>query len=107
MQDRSWMLNRSAISSAKRCIQLIQLELGVRLKLSHPDFMLLIAEYCELTGSEGLSAAYQELLDYADSSLAAVAADDEQVEYMGRQYSRYDVAGREFQGLYRGAARYI
>jgi hypothetical protein len=124
MQDRNWMLNRSAIGAAKLCVQVIQDELGVKLKLSHPDFMELIAEYCEMTESESLVAAYQELSQYAGVSTsdnvvpivkdmveinAPATKEDERetVEFKGKEYLRFDQSGREFQGLYRGAARYI
>ncbi|MFA7555669.1 MAG: hypothetical protein WCY88_15605 [Spongiibacteraceae bacterium] len=125
MADRSWMLNRSAIASAKACIEIVKEELGVQLKLSHPEFIEIIAEYCELTESEALTAAYLALLAFTDTDAGyaniavmprriqskaepkpSAPSLTEQVQYHGKDYPRFDASGKEFQGLYRGAARY-
>lgn len=63
--DKSWLLNPKAIQAAKRCILLTEQELGVKLKLSHPDFLTLLCDYCELTDSEALAEAFNTLIDMA------------------------------------------
>ena len=63
--DRSWMLNPQAIRYAKECVRLVQEELGIRLKLSHPDFVQMLHEYAELTGSRELGDAYAQLIALA------------------------------------------
>ena len=64
MSDKAWLLNPSAIRAAKKCIQCVQDELGVKLKLSHPEFMEMLHEYVDLTDSETLGQAYSELLSF-------------------------------------------
>ena len=64
MADRSWMLNPSAIKAAKDCILVIERELGVKLKLSHPQFVQMIKDYSELTDSQELVKAYDKLMTY-------------------------------------------
>ena len=64
MADKAWLLNPTAIRVAKKCILCVQDELGVKLKLSHPDFMQMLHEYVELTDSDALSMAYAELLSF-------------------------------------------
>lgn len=63
--DRSWMLNPKAIRAAKECIQIVKRELGVKLTLSHPEFMGMLHEYVELTDSSELGKAYSKLLAMA------------------------------------------
>ena len=63
--DRSWMLNPQAIRYAKECVRLVQEELGIRLKLSHPDFVQMLHEYAELTASRELGDAYAQLISLA------------------------------------------
>lgn len=112
MSDRGWLLNHSAIAAAKVCIQIVQRELGVKLKLSHPQFIELLSDYCELTEASDLLVAYQELMVFADGEPEAVVSpkssviQDESVAYKGKSYPRFDEQGREFKGLYRGGARY-
>ena len=72
MQDKSWMLNPAAISQARNCIDIIQDELGIKLKLSHPQFLELIVEYIELTDSQILADAYNGLAAFSNSNLQAV-----------------------------------
>ena len=69
MSDKSWMLNPTAIAQARSCISIIQDELGVKLKLSHPQFLEMIFDYIELTDSEELAAAYHSLSSLADGEL--------------------------------------
>jgi hypothetical protein len=136
MNDRSWMLNPSAITAARNCIHFVQDELGVKLKLSHPQFIEMLQEYAELTDSEELNESLATLLQYADGDVPtlnsqkdkAVARRDarpakaasqaqaqmahnatgqgELVEHRGKFYPMYNAQGLKFQGLYRGQARY-
>ena len=137
MADKSWLLNPSAIRVAKKCIENVQNELGVRLKLSHPEFMQMLQEYSELTDSPALAEAYQELLSYVDggasvTQLKKAAGSDvvqpvrsiSNVETVKTQtagpsadasetvlYNGKSYArwrgDKEFKGLYRGQPRYI
>lgn len=63
--DRSWMLNPKAIRAAKECIQIVKRELGIKLTLSHPEFMGMLHEYVDLTDSSELGQAYSKLLGMA------------------------------------------
>lgn len=65
MNDRSWMLNPKAIRQAKQCINLIKNLTGVRVKLSDPDFIQLLHEHVETTGSRSLRDAYASLISMA------------------------------------------
>lgn len=67
--DKSWLLNPKAIQAAKHCILLTEQELGVKLKLSHPDFLTLLCDYCELTDSEPLAEAFNTLIDMAGDDI--------------------------------------
>ena len=79
MSDKNWMLNPTAISHARVCIAVIQEELGVKLKLSHPQFLEMIKEYIELTDSVELASAYNVLASMAGSQLDAVATAPQKV----------------------------
>ena len=63
--DKSWMLNPTAINAAKNCILIVQEELGVKLKLSHPQFLEMLREYVVLTDSEALQDSYEILISFA------------------------------------------
>lgn len=65
MSDKDWLLNAAAIRAARDCIKVVEQELGVRLKLSHPDFLTLLKEYSELTDSQVLANAVSELSNYS------------------------------------------
>ena len=69
MIDKSWILNPKAIQAAKLCIQLVDQELGVKLKLSHPNFLDLLYDYCELTDSEKLTKAFKVLIAMAGAEV--------------------------------------
>lgn len=71
MSDRSWMLNASAIAAAKRCVNLVEEELAIRLRLSNPDFLELLVSYVELTEAEPLRKAVDDLFHYAPPPLRA------------------------------------
>lgn len=133
MNDRNWMLNPSAIRSAKECIQLVKKELGVKLLLSHPEFIQMLHEYVELTESQELNTAYGKLVSFAGAgnvikSLKSkeativefkangtdaapseqettTSSDDEMVTYGNKQFPRWR-EGKEFSGLYRGQPNY-
>lgn len=123
MTDKSWMMNTKAISAAKKCVSIVETELGIRLKLANPDFLELLIQYAELNDSRELERAVVLLAQYAPanvrgllpingansetngSSGAAATADEPVVSYNGRIYPRYRDGG-EFKGLYRGQPRY-
>ncbi len=67
--DKSWLLNPKAIQAAKVCIQLVDQELGVKLKLSHPEFLDLLYDYCELTDSDHLTRAFKVLVSMAGADV--------------------------------------
>ncbi len=66
MDNKEWLLNAAAIKSARQCIKSVEKELGVRLKLSHPDFLSLLSEYAELTDNIELKSNYAALKQYSD-----------------------------------------
>ncbi|MFL0800203.1 MAG: hypothetical protein K6L81_09915 [Agarilytica sp.] len=130
MADKSWMLNPKAIRQAKECIHLIKELAGVKLKLSHPDFVQQLHEFVESTGSAQLGEAYARLISMAgvgfvvqnlkprydaDSEFApmkqavgdVVSMGDSSatVEYSGKMYPKYR-SGLEFKGVYRGQPMY-
>ena len=72
MSDRSWMLNLSAINAARNCISIVQRELGVKLKLSHPQFIEMLNEYTELTDNKELKKSLSILLQFSDEVPVAV-----------------------------------
>lgn len=131
MTDRNWLLNPTAVHAAKACIAIIQDELGIKLKLSHPQFLEMIQEYVELTESDKLQEAYIPLATMAGIdtkkaqilkaqnkvvdipvvhkqavSAPVVEEQYETVTYNGKLYRRYSEDGLEFKGLYRGQPRY-
>lgn len=69
MAGKNWMLNAKAIAAAKDCIAIVHAELGIRLKLAHPDFLDLLVEYAELNDSEDLSHAIELLAQYAPANI--------------------------------------
>ena len=64
MNDKNWMLNPSAIRAARKCINITQIELGVSLKLSHPQFIEMLVEYADLTESNELQESLVELMTF-------------------------------------------
>lgn len=125
--DKQWLLNAAAIKAARSCIRSVDQELGIRLTLSHPDFLILLSQYCELTDSPALQKSYAQLTQYFDRSSAshvtpinskvsnpqitqaskshASDTSGEYIVYKGRKFKRWH-DGLEFQGLYRGQPRY-
>ena len=65
MSDLSWMLKPQAIRQAKECIRLVNEELGVRLKLSHPEFIQALHRYVDESGSRKLGDEYAKLIAMA------------------------------------------
>ena len=131
MTDRNWLLNPTAVHAAKACIAIISDELGIKLKLSHPQFLEMIQEYVELTESAKLQEAYIPLAMMAgiDHKKAQILKSQnkvvdipvmhkqvvnapmmhehiETVTYNGKMYPRYSDDGLEFKGLYRGQPHY-
>jgi hypothetical protein len=72
MQDKSWLLKPAAITAAKNCIHAVQNELGVRLPLTHPEFLKMLNEYAELSGSEALAREVSALNAHAAAGAAVV-----------------------------------
>ncbi|PCK08236.1 MAG: hypothetical protein COA42_10220 [Alteromonadaceae bacterium] len=118
MIDKSWMLNPQAIRYAKECIHLVRDELGVRLKLSHPDFLDMLHGYVVTKGSNSLKGAYGKLISMAgaDAEYASEMASagvmgvttkdvNELVSVEGVMYPRYR-KGQEFRGVVQGQPRY-
>lgn len=131
MSDKSWMLNAKAIARAKQCINLVESELGIRLKLSNPDFLELLISYAELNESESLQQGLNSLAEFAPPELQdamknaikvqepdtltttptsapenfSIEGGSELVSYRGKSYPRYR-DGLEFKGLYRGQPNY-
>ena len=135
-ENKQWLLNAAAIKAARSCIRSVESELGVRLTLSHPDFLALLGEYCELTDSKSLQKAYATLTQYFDRSAVAESAKKSKVSKVSTIFKEQKITsapkpkanisghseveyvvykGRkfkrwngdlEFQGLYRGQPRY-
>lgn len=78
MPDKSWMLNAKAIAAAKKCISVVETELGIKLKLSHPDFLELLVSYAELNDSEELHSALAVLAQFAPAKVSASLTGEEE-----------------------------
>ena len=77
MGNKDWLLNAAAIKVARQCIKLVDEELGIRLTLSHPDFLELLEQYSQLSDSSRLMGAVNELMSY--SSRASAVSDKKKV----------------------------
>lgn len=136
MKNKQWLLNHAALIKAKSCISIIERELGIRLKLTHPQFLEMIAEYSEMSDCPKLQDAFRELLDVTNMSdkvkmpikkvvnmaqfteesskqhLEIVGTSSktstpiENITYKGKNYRRFNSQGKEFSGLYRGQPCY-
>ena len=124
MADKSWLLNPQAIQAARQCIRAVEQELGVKLKLSHPDFLSLLQDYCDLTESQALHQAWQQLQLHREIQTVAQAANNvlplpqptqattsathsgEIVSVNGHHYPKYNEQGQMFTGVYRGQPSY-
>ena len=86
MNSKKWLLNPTAIKAARICIKAVQEELGVKLTLSHPKFLELLRDYCELTESEKLKESYSQLIKLSDNGellddgAESVASEREQLQ---------------------------
>lgn len=76
MSSKDWLLNAAAIKVARQCIKLVDEELGVRLTLSHPDFLELLEEYSLLSDSSRLVVAVRELSSYSSRERVVSAVND-------------------------------
>ncbi len=73
MSNKSWMLSAAAIKVAKECIKTVEIELSVRLSLTHPDFLQMLNDYAELCDSEQLVRHVQALNRFAAGTAATQA----------------------------------
>ena len=133
MIDKSWMLNPQAIRHAKYCIEIVKNELGIKLKLSHPEFLRMLHEYAELNDSVHLQEAFDKLIkmagpgfvydeDAASSQKSNVHTlpsqrtagnvalgieedSDESIEFHGKVFPKWR-DGKSFKGVYRGQPSY-
>lgn len=126
--DKSWMLNPQAIRYAKACIDVVKDELGVKLKLSHPEFLQMLHEYVDMTDSKELGMAYSKLVSMAGPGNllkglepkgtenivtlpiqqqvnGGFFSEEEMVNHNGKLYPRFR-DGKELKGLYRGQPTY-
>ncbi len=72
MSDKTWLLDRDALSAARQCITLINDELGIRLKLSHDKFLNMVHEYAELTDNAELIVSHNKLAKFAGAKELAI-----------------------------------
>ncbi len=126
--DKSWMLNPQAIRYAKSCIEIVKNELGIKLKLSHPEFLQMLHEYVDMTESRELGIAYSKLISMAGPGtvLKGLApsetenivplpiqkqangeqfSSNEMVKHNGKFYPKWR-DGKELKGVYRGQPTY-
>ncbi|MGI1679797.1 MAG: hypothetical protein K6L75_13735 [Cellvibrionaceae bacterium] len=126
--DKSWMLNPQAIRYAKACIDVVKDELGIKLKLSHPEFLQMLHEYVDMTDSEELGMAYSKLISMAGPGTllkglepkvtenivtlpfqkqanGEIFSDEEMVKLNGKLYPKWR-DGKELKGSYRGQPTY-
>ena len=85
MTDKAWLLSPAAIQAAKKCIFIVHEELGVKLRLSHPQFMELLREYCDLTDCWRLQDAYRELAGFAGITYIVPAANSSTASVESKQ----------------------
>lgn len=132
MPNKDWLLNAAALKAAKSCIKEVEAELGVRLRLTHPEFLQMLNDYAELCDSASLNKKVMLLNRFAspeerqgsgavvpmnarggaeqprqasNQTPAAAVQDEERITYMGKSYPRFK-DGKEFKGLYRGKPQY-
>lgn len=123
MNDRTWLLrDTAALNCAKSCIRIIKKDFGIKLTLSDAELLPKIGKINENVESDELNKTYHQLLDFAGIEPPQTAAEIihnishsiqdashhllEKIELHGKQYPRFDKAGREFKGVYRGHVRY-
>lgn len=109
--ESSWVLKREAVQLAKECIAIVQQQLGVRLKLAHPEFLGLLGDYVDLLDDQAYKRKVTRLYAFAGLeptfSVEPQREEDpiELVEYQGKAYPRFK-GNREFKSLYRGQPVY-
>ena len=136
MNDRTWLLtNNAALVCARRCIEIVRKEAGIKLTLADKDLLKKIGAISKNIDSITLDTHYRDLLNYAgikvlDANEALHQLGEKlhdvgeklhdvgetlhdathnligKIEYHGKEYPRFDAQGREFKGVYRGAVRY-
>lgn len=108
--NKTWLLNREALNIAKQSIEIIEKEVGVRLKLADPDFLGLLGDYVGLLESTLLSDAVLKLYQCAGiseefqpfkSENLTIASKYDVIQFYGKTYPRYQNE-KEFKHLYRG-----
>ncbi len=134
MQNENWALSSSNLIVARNCIKLIESEFGEKLRLSDESFLIKLGRYAKktqssrtlmmcsklatATGEENLTNLTQSALKGKSKQPNTATAQptskrtlaspktENQIEYRGKHYAKFDNAGKEFKGLYRGQARY-
>jgi|GEM_PF-4537066 len=133
MQNENWAQSSSNLIVAKNCIKLIEGEFGEKLRLSDASFLIKLGRYAKKSRSSrtlmmcsklAIITGEESLRGLADSALKGkqqettltpkastkaplkVKTLNAQIIYRGKQYAKYNAAGLEFKGLYRGQARY-
>jgi hypothetical protein len=108
--ESSWVLKREAVLLAKECIATVQ-QLGVRLKLAHPEFLDLLGDYVDLLEDQTFKHNVTKLYAFAGLdptfNVEPKRAEDpiELIEFLGKSYPRFK-GNREFKSLYRGQPVY-
>ena len=119
IDEVNWLVNPKAIKLALKCINTIQHESGVRLKLSQPKFLETLRRHVEIINSAALTRQYTTLMSFAQAEqmfptkVAATAnhgvqpmlVAEDQIEYNGKLYPKSH-QGKKFKGLYRGRPHY-
>ena len=109
--ESSWVLKREAVLLAKECIATVQQQLGVRLKLAHPEFLDLLGDYVDLLEDQTFKHNVTKLYAFAGLdptfNVEPKRAEDpiELIEFLGKSYPRFK-GNREFKSLYRGQPVY-
>jgi len=109
MSDNSWLLKPEALKAARTCIKQIQKDLGVKLPLTHPQFLEMLIEYRELCDSPALNQALSQLIPHLPTHLRTTAglskSDNNKYSSDSGNYPKYK-DGLEFKGVYRGSPTY-
>lgn len=108
--DKGWLLKREALQVAKRCIQMIESELGVRLKLADPEFLQILGEYVGLLEQEDFQAQVACLYEHAGlqspfQNQAQAVISTDVIQFAGKSFPKFK-DNKEFKHLYRGQPVY-
>ena len=111
--SKEWLLKPESIRLAKTCITLVNQELGIKLLLSHPEFLTLLNDYAEMLDNAALHNSVNQLNGMAGITSSAALSNatptnvmaGETVHFRGKDYPRWR-DGKQFSGLYRGQPRY-